>query len=120
MIRKKFYGAKYFILGIIFALFFFGTVATAGSNLREIIYGVHVAFNNEFVQFDEGTEPFIMEGRTFLPVRTIAEMVELEVVFIDGVVHLMEDGFYMPVDESPLPPRSSAERNALPEIVNIG
>jgi len=48
---------------------------------REITYGVNVMLNGEMVQFDYDSRPFVMDGRTFLPLRTIADLVGLPVDF---------------------------------------
>ncbi|MDR0271948.1 MAG: extracellular solute-binding protein [Clostridiales bacterium] len=84
---------KMFVMGLVFGGVLFGTAAMANPVTREIIFGVGVTYNGTTVEFDAGMEPFIMEGRTFLPVRTIAEMVGLDVNFVDGVVHLSAEGF---------------------------
>jgi len=48
---------------------------------RNITYGVRVSLNGEMMQLSEAERPFIMEGRTFLPVRAISEAVGLPVDF---------------------------------------
>ena len=48
---------------------------------REITYGIGVMLNGEMVQFDYASRPFVMDGRTFLPLRTLAELVGLPVDF---------------------------------------
>ncbi|MCL2049121.1 MAG: copper amine oxidase N-terminal domain-containing protein [Defluviitaleaceae bacterium] len=49
--------------------------------MREITYGVNVMLNGQAVNFDADTRPFTMGGRTFLPLRTIAELMDLPVDF---------------------------------------
>ncbi|MCL2576598.1 MAG: copper amine oxidase N-terminal domain-containing protein [Defluviitaleaceae bacterium] len=83
---------KGFIYGLIFSLVISGTLVAAAPAVREVFFGVHVVFNGVPVAFDEDSQPFIINGRTFLPVRTIAEITGLEVDFFDGVVMLTSPG----------------------------
>jgi len=48
---------------------------------RDITYGIGVRLNGEMVQFPEDSRPFVMDGRTFLPLRTLAEMLGQPVDF---------------------------------------
>lgn len=48
---------------------------------REITYGINVMLNGEIVRFYYDTRPFVMGGRTFLPLRTLAELLEMSVDF---------------------------------------
>jgi hypothetical protein len=50
---------------------------------RQIAYGVRVNLNGQDMQFADDMRPFMMDGRTFLPVRAIAEAVDMPVDF-DG------------------------------------
>jgi len=84
---------KGFIIGIIFSAMISGTVFAVA---REIFFGVEVTFNGVAAEFDEDSQPFIMDGRTFLPVRAIADLVGLNVRFIDGVVTLTTDDYTPP------------------------
>ena len=56
-------------------------IANTQTSTREITHGVGVMFNGEIVQFDHDTRPFVMEGRTFLPLRTLTELLGLPVDF---------------------------------------
>jgi len=47
----------------------------------ELVFVVNVSFNGEAVQFDAESQPFIIDGRTFLPVRAIADIAGLDVDF---------------------------------------
>jgi len=53
---------------------------------RELTFGVAVSFNDEIQEFTEDMRPFIIDGRTFLPVRAIADIAGLDVGF-DGVTN---------------------------------
>jgi peptidoglycan/xylan/chitin deacetylase (PgdA/CDA1 family) len=66
----------------------FRHATTTRTVTAEIVYGVHVSFHGIFISFAEDSRPFIMDGRTYLPVRTIAELVGLNVEFENGVVRL--------------------------------
>ncbi|MCL1882786.1 MAG: stalk domain-containing protein [Defluviitaleaceae bacterium] len=56
-------------------------VLNAQTVTREITYEISVMLNGENVRFDYDSRPFVMGGRTFLPLRTIAELVDLPVDF---------------------------------------
>jgi len=56
-------------------------VANTQTVTREITYGVNVMLNGEIVQFDYDSRPFVMNGRTFLPLGTFAELLGLPVDF---------------------------------------
>jgi len=60
-----------------------GVIVAANSQTvtREITYGIGVMLNGEIVQFDSDSRPFVMDGRTFLPLRTISELLGLPVDF---------------------------------------
>jgi len=61
-----------------------GTALMAASTtMREIVFGVRVSLDGEIIQFDDDMQPFIMDGRTFLPARVIAEIAGLHVGY-DG------------------------------------
>ena len=47
----------------------------------QLTYGVRVMLNNELMSFEESSRPFVMGGRTFLPLRALAEAVGLNVEF---------------------------------------
>lgn len=63
------------------------TVVAVSPEVREIFFGVEVSFNSVIVEFDEDSQPFIMNDRVFLPMmRAIAEIAELNIAFLDGMV----------------------------------
>jgi hypothetical protein len=84
--------AKYFLCGALFATMISCVTIAASPTMREIFFGVRVSFNGEPIIFEEDTLPFIMNGRTFLPVRTVADITGLNVDFFDGVVMLTSPG----------------------------
>ena len=71
------------VVGILLTvLLLSATMVYANSRVtREITYGINVMLNGEMVQFDYDSRPFVMDGRTFLPLRTLAELVGLPVDF---------------------------------------
>ena len=91
MLKKRSMEIKGFIIGIIFITVLSGTVVMANPVIREIVFGVGVNFNGNMITFDEDSRPFIMDGRTYLPVRSIAELTGLNVDFADGIVYLTND-----------------------------
>jgi len=58
-----------------------GVVFASNAQVREIFFGVQVSVNGEVQNFDEDMTPFIMDGRTFLPVRGIADTLGVDVDF---------------------------------------
>lgn len=91
MLKKRSKEIKGFVIGIIFTIVLSGTVVAANPAVREIFFGVTVSLNGEILDFAEDSQPFIMNGRTFLPIRVIAELVGLDVNFINGAVHLTDN-----------------------------
>lgn len=81
MKNARFGKVKGFIAGVLLMAILSGTVVMASPQMREIFFGVSVNFNGAAVQFDEDSRPFITGGRTFLPVRAIADIAGLDVDF---------------------------------------
>jgi len=63
-----------------------GNAPQAGTAARQLTFGVNVSFNGQTQHFEEDMRPFIIDGRTFLPVRTIADIAGLNVDF-DGATN---------------------------------
>ena len=67
---------------IICSVLFTSVFAFAETSVtRQIHYGVNVALDGRPLVFDEDSRPFIMDGRTFLPIRAIADAVGMPVHF---------------------------------------
>ena len=75
---------KGYIAGILTMIFISGTVLMANPVAREVVFGVNVSVDGDVIQFDYDMRPFIMDGRTFLPVRAIADIAGLGVDFDDA------------------------------------
>ena len=58
-----------------------GTALMASPQVREVVFGTGVSFNGQRVNFDSDSQPFVIDGRTFLPVRAIAVIAGLDVDF---------------------------------------
>lgn len=84
---RKFLGKlqiKGFVMGVLVTVLLSGTLLAAANTqtvTREITYGIGVILNGQTVQFDEDSRPFVMDGRTFLPLRTLAELLDMPVDF---------------------------------------
>jgi len=78
--------AKWFIFGVLATLVVSGTALAASPVIRELTFGVNVTLDGELITFDDDMQPFIMDNRTFLPVRAIAEIMGLDVGF-DGATN---------------------------------
>jgi len=83
-----------FIAGVLVTVLIVGTLALATPQIREISYGVNVVINGELQEFDDDMQPFIMDGRTFLPVRGIAEALGVHVHWdtVRNTAHLVQPG----------------------------
>jgi len=75
---------KGFVLGVLMTALLSGMMLVAANTqtvTREVTYGVGVILNGNQVQFNHDSRPFVMDGRTFLPLRTLAELLGLPVDF---------------------------------------
>lgn len=77
--KEKMKAVRFFIAGMLVMALLSGTVVMASPVGREIIFGVEVEVNGNAVNFSDDSKPFIMEGRTFVPVRAIADKLGFEV-----------------------------------------
>ena len=77
--KKHLTAAKGFIMGMIFMALISGTVVMANPVAREIFFGVNVSLDGVPVNFAGDSQPFIMEGRTFLPLAALADTLGLTV-----------------------------------------
>jgi len=77
---------KGYIAGILTMLLLSGTVLMASPQTRQLVFGVGVSVNGVTVNFDEDMRPFIMDGRTFLSLRAIADIAGFDVDF-DGAAN---------------------------------
>jgi len=59
-------------------------MANTRTETRQITYGIRVNFNGQLIQFDDDSQPFVMGGRTFLPLRAMADLLGLPVDFDPG------------------------------------
>jgi len=76
MLKSRIQG---FVAGLLAAILLVATFALASPAIREVFYGVNVVVNGEPQEFDDDMQPFISDGRTFLPVRGIAEVLGIDV-----------------------------------------
>jgi len=74
---------KGFILGVLVTAMIFASVIIAAANsetfTKQITYGINVMVNGEQAEFAEDMRPFVMDNRTFLPLRGIGELLGLPV-----------------------------------------
>ncbi|MCL2415520.1 MAG: NPCBM/NEW2 domain-containing protein [Defluviitaleaceae bacterium] len=60
----------------------FAVLVFASSELgvwREIFYGVRITLNGEAMRLEGDNRPFIMNGRTFLPIRAFADALDIDI-----------------------------------------
>ena len=112
---------KGFAVGVILMVLLSGTVVLASPVMQEIIFGVSVSFNGTPVSFEEDMRPFTMGGRTFLPVRAVADLFGAEVDFDEDtntVLLLSADG--TPATLPQPTPAAAAEFTRLSETFFAG
>jgi len=68
-----------FIAGLLVSVLLVTTLTFASGAIREVFYGVNVVVDGVPQEFDADSQPFISDGRTFLPVRAIAETLGVDV-----------------------------------------
>ena len=84
---------KGFAAGVLLMAMLSATLVFANSGvIRELHYGISIVFNGRAVQFDEESRPFVIDGRTFLPLRAMADLLGLPVDF-DGVTNTAYVGY---------------------------
>ncbi|MCL1842856.1 MAG: copper amine oxidase N-terminal domain-containing protein [Defluviitaleaceae bacterium] len=77
--KNKSSAAKGFVAGALVMALVLGTLVMASAEVRELIFGVSVTVNGEAVDFAQDSQPFIIDGRTFLPVRAIADALGFDI-----------------------------------------
>ena len=123
MKNGQFRATKGFIVGALAMLILSGTVLMANTQTLEAIFGVRVNFNGTAVQFDADSQPFVVAGRTFLPVRAIADVAGLGVDFdaATNTVLLTGDGTAAPARAtSPSPITQSFFADSVSDSQRLG
>ena len=75
---------KSFVAGALAMLLITATVTLVASGtglLREIHHGISVVLNGQPAEFPEDSQPFVMNDRTYLPLRAMADLLDLPVDF---------------------------------------
>ena len=75
---------KGIVIGFILCMALSSTVvvmANTRTETRQITFGIRVNLNGQLLDFDADSQPFVMGGRTFLPVRALADALGLPVDF---------------------------------------
>ena len=75
--KTKMSMVKGILIGVLVTLLLTSTVALATPVTRDLIFGVNVTIDGETLNLAEDSQPFTMDGRTFLPLRAIGEALEL-------------------------------------------
>ena len=72
---------KGFVVGVLATVMLSATIiwANPGGVMREVFYGVNINLNGQIMQLADIDRPFIMDGRTFLPVRALSEALDIPV-----------------------------------------
>ena len=89
---------KGFVAGILLMAMLSSVLVFANSGImREVHYGINVVLNGRAVEFEEDSRPFVIDGRTFLPLRAMAELLGLPVEF-DAETNTAYVGYANPAD----------------------
>ena len=94
---------KSFIVAGLVALFLVNNIVFANPVTRDLHFGVGLNLNGQPLSLNEDDAPFIMNGRTYMPVRAIAEALGLEVEFIDGDIWINSSEVSVPFSSETLP-----------------
>jgi hypothetical protein len=95
---------KGYVAGFVTMLLISGTVLMASPEMRQIVFGVGVSVDGVAVDFEHDMRPFIMDDRTFLPVRAIADIAGFGVDFDLGTnTVLLTTGDRLAVTPTPTP-----------------
>jgi len=73
---------KSYVAGLLTATIIFASstvFANTGGVMRELFYGVSINLNGQVLQLADIDRPFIIDGRTFLPVRAISEALDIPI-----------------------------------------
>ena len=92
------------VAGVLVMFLFFGTVSVLAVSTRtiEVTYGVNIVVDGVPQHFAYDTRPFVSEGRTFLPVRGIADALGLDVSW-DGTTSTVFINSSTPAIPAPTP-----------------
>jgi len=107
------------LIGFLVAIMAFGTItvfAATVSRTIEVTYGVSVVVDGTRQDFAEDMLPFVSDGRTFLPVRGIADALGLDVDW-DGVTSTVY--LTSPVVVADIPPTTEPPTTT-PATTNLG
>ena len=115
---------KGLVMGLILGLTLSATVVMAAPQVAELVFGVRVSLDGQMINFEEDMRPFVIGGRTFLPVRAIADAVGLDVGFDDATnTVLLTSGGQPPAPpappEQPPTPPPAAESVPLLSIARL-
>ena len=104
--KKRMKEIRAFVIGaLVMAVLLSAGVAIARTVTIEVIYGIRVSLDGRMIQFAEDSQPFVTSGRTFLPVRALADTLGLGVDFdpATNTVLLTSEGQPAPTP-TPQPP----------------
>jgi len=88
---------RYFVAGFLVAIILStGVVAFASPETRQLFFGINVVIGGQKLELEGINRPFILDGRTFLPVAVIAEALGIPVEW-DGNTHTVYIGSQSPL-----------------------
>ena len=115
--KKKTSVLKGFVVGVLVTVLLSGTFVMANPVARELFFGVTVNINGEVMDFADDSQPFIIDGRVFLPVGAMANAFGFEVTW-DGDAYTAI--ITTPEIDSPVaPPVDLPECPVVPEVNSI-
>lgn len=70
---------KGYVAGIVTVLALSSVVVLAAPTTLSAVFGIGVSLDGQVLDFEADSQPFVVDGRTFLPVRAIADALGLDV-----------------------------------------
>ena len=79
--QKRMTFLRGYVGGIVTVLALTSVVAWAAPQTLQAVFGIGVTLDGEALTFEEDSQPFVVDGRTFLPLRAMADVLGLDVDF---------------------------------------
>ena len=123
--KKRASMLKGIVVGALSTVLLSGTLVMANPVTRDLFFGVNVTLNGTVLDFEEDSQPFIIDGRTFLPVGALADVLDVTATWEGetSTVHLATQPTppepYAPVNDPILPVDPSTDLPAEPIAAEI-
>ena len=111
--KKRASMLKGIVVGALSTVILSGSLVMANPVARDLFFGVSVNLNGTVMEFEEDSQPFIIDGRTFLPVGALADALDVTATWEGetSTVYLSTD--YLACPEVPAAPADPAAVNPI-------